>query len=147
MPLAGTLSEDKGPVTEDDAAAAPEDPRECKLESAASDVSDSVIFIADSDSESSESASSASGDESSASDDMEPPAKRGIAAVAARIPRHGSWVSHRKSKLLHFCWSDPSGGNEAKRTTACGRTVTGNFVEMGSSTEGNPICVMCQRRQ
>ena len=136
LPLDGTQNVDTGPKAADDTAIAQENHLECKFENAASEFADSVIVIADSDSESSESAGSASGDESFASEDMEPPAKKGIAANVARIPRHGSWVAH-----------DPSGGNEARRTTARGRTVTGNFVEMDSSTEGNAICVMCQQRQ
>ena len=61
--------------------------------------------------------------------------------------RETSWVAHRKSGLLHVCWAEPSGGCPNRRMTACGRTVTENFVAMDVSTEGNAICVICQRRQ
>ena len=118
----------------------------CKDEGAAPIFAEGFLVIEDSESDSTESASSESG-ESSASEDMEPPVKRRNAAPTAGVPKHGSWVAHRKSGLLHCCWSDPSGGNDSRRTTACGRTVTNNFVEMDSSTDGNQICVMCQRRQ
>ena len=118
----------------------------CKAEGASPNFAEGFLVIEDSESDSTESASSDSG-ESSASEDPEPPTKRRIAEPAAEVPRHGSWVAHRKSGLLHYCWSEPSGGNDSRRTTACGRTVTNNFVAMDSSTDGNQICVMCQRRQ
>ena len=118
---------------------------ECKSEMAAPIFADAFIVIPDSESESTESADSDSG-ESSASEVLEPPTKRGVGARPA-VPQGGVWVAHRKSGLLHYCWAEPSGGNEARRMTACGRTVTNNFVDMDSSNDGNLICVICQRRR
>ena len=74
----------------------------CKDEGAAPIFAEGFLVIEDSESDSTESASSESG-ESSASEDMEPPVKRRNAAPTAGIPKHGSWVAHRKSGLLHYC--------------------------------------------
>ena len=74
----------------------------CKDEGAAPIFAEGFLVIEDSESDSTESASSESG-ESSASEDMEPPVKRRNAAPTAGIPKHGLWVAHRKSGLLHYC--------------------------------------------
>ena len=120
---------------------------ECKTELPPQPEMDSVVTVLDSESESSDSASSGSEVVTSESDVEEPPRKLRAGARRLGPPAGSSWVCHKKSGLLHLCWLEESGGDGAKRLTACGRTVTSNFEAMTSATEGNVICVMCQRRQ
>ena len=104
-----------------------------------------VVVIDSSDSSDSESGDSCiETDEGSAE---EGPPKRPKLQEGRVLHSETSWVAHRKSGILHFTWSEPSGGCPDRRMTACGRTVTPNFVAMDKSTEGNAICVICQRRQ
>ena len=117
----------------------------CKMENNPSEFSDLIVI--DSESDSSESVSSGSGEDTSSSDESEPPAKKRAPVRRVPMAKAGSWVTHRKSGLLHFCWPDPSGSDESKRITACGRTVSSNFSAMTSETDGNIICAICQRRQ
>ena len=98
----------------------------------------------------SESSASESGDSCIASEDseaVEVSPKRSRPRLERVVHQDASWVAHKKSGLLHFCWTEPSGGDPDRKMTACGRTVSKNFAAMDSSTDGNAICVICNRRQ
>ena len=131
--------------TVDVVSAAAESNESCKEEPVAVEVQQEVLQV-DSDSESSDSESS-TGDMSTSESEMEQDQKRPRKAALVKAPSHGTWVAHKKSGLLHCCWKDPSGSDPLRRMTACGRTVTDNFVAMSRKTDGNVICVICQRRQ
>ena len=120
---------------------------DCKSEPFGSMVQQNEVVDITSDSESSSSESGDSCIASEASEVFEVSPKRSRPRMERVVHRDASWVAHRKSGLLHFCWTEPTGGNPNRKMTACGRTVSGNFAAMDSSTEGNAICVICQRRQ
>lgn len=119
----------------------------CKSEAA--DLVGSPAEVIDIVSESS-SSDSESGDSCLSSEDSfegEPATKRPRVREVQADGRQTSWVAHKKSGLLHFCWMEPSGGSPDRRMTACGRTVTQNFVDMDEKTDGNAICIICQKRR
>ena len=118
----------------------------CKEERAAPEPLGAQVVL-DVDSDSSDSASSESLAATSSSEEEVQPVKKSRTSFRPHASTKSSWVVHKKSGLPHVCWSDPSGNDEERRTTACGRTVTSNYVLMDYSTEGNLICTMCQRRQ
>ena len=140
-------AQDLGKSMEAEPASEPRDSMDCKLEFGTQYSEGSVIIVQDSESESSDSADSDSGNESTSSEDLEPDAKKGTVPKRAPAPKTGTWFVHQRSGLLHFCWADPSMDDRAKRTTGCGRTVSKNYKEMDSKTNGNQICTLCQRRQ
>eukprot|EP00435_Cladocopium_sp_Y103_P006554 s3790_g2.t1 len=108
------------------------------------------VITVDSESDSSESASDGSSIASETEDEEpgQPPAKRSRGAQPALNAHQtgGFWVAHKKSGLLHHCVHEPSGGDADRHMTSCGRTVTSNYEAMKQATEGNAICVICQRR-
>jgi hypothetical protein len=106
---------------------------------------DVVDLISESDSSDSE-----SGDSCIASEDsfvFQPATKRSKVLPREEPGTPTEWFAHRKSGLLHLCWSEPSGGDDNRKMSACGRTITDNYVAMDRSTDGNPICVICLRRR
>ena len=119
----------------------------CKSETEWLAVPQTGIIDLVSESGSSDSESGDSCIESEDSVEVEQDAKRPKMDEARLVNRQTSWVAHRKSGLLHCCWSEPSGSDPNRRTTACGRTVSKNFVAMDEATDGNAICIICQRRQ
>eukprot|EP00435_Cladocopium_sp_Y103_P058135 s605_g20.t1 len=123
----------------------------CKVEVAVEGNLASEVIAVDSESDSSESASNGSSIASETEDDdpSPPPLKKGRvmqpSSNASQVG--GSWVVHKKSGLLHHCVHEPSGGDANRHMTSCGRTVTANYEAMKEATEGNAICVICQRRK
>ena len=83
----------------------PQDTAECKSEVTVPDVAEMVIL--DSESGSSESAGSESGAESTSSEDLEPPNKKGVAARRTKLSTEGSWVSHKKIWVAAFLLVGP----------------------------------------
>ena len=59
---------------------------------------------------------------------MEVSPKRSRPRLERVVHQDASWVAHKKSGLLHFCWTEPSGGDPDRKMTACGRTVSKNFA-------------------
>lgn len=104
-----------------------------------------IDITTDSDSTNSESGDSCIASEDSEAVEVSP--KRSKQNERPVVHRDVAWVAHKKSGLLHFCWTDTLGETPDRKMTACGRTVSKNFSPMDASTEGNVICVICQRRQ
>ena len=104
-----------------------------------------VDLISESDSTESESGESCIASEESS--DGQPLTKRTKFRAADRPNRDSMWFAHRKSGILHLCWNEPSGGDADRKMSACGRTITSNYVAMDETTDGNPLCVICQKRQ
>ena len=92
-----------------------------------------------SDSESSARESRDSCIASEASEAVEVSPKRSKPRVERAVRRD----TRKKSGLLHFCWSELSGGNSDRKITAV-EERSSNFAAMDSATEGNAICVICQ---
>ena len=110
----------------------------CKVEwpEVSSEQLDVVDLISESDSSDSE-----SGDSCIASEDsfvFQPATKRSKVLPREEPGTPTEWFAHRKSGLLHLCWSEPSGGDDNRKMSACGRTITDNYVAMDRSTDGGP---------
>eukprot|EP00435_Cladocopium_sp_Y103_P058692 s1566_g20.t1 len=125
-------------------------PGPCKVEMPGSAAPAEGVILLDSESSSSESASDGASIESDSSEEQMPPSKRARGHLPEPARRKtlplGKWYVHKKSGLLHQGVLEPSGGDPARQMTGCGRTISVNYEPMSDRTEGNPICIICQRR-